>query len=222
MAHQRWPCKGWGWEWAWLIAVVGAWRIACIGWPCKSVTETRLRVLKLLLLSMWVPSQVYVCLIQLTIFAQVCCVRNVNGEMWPFQLPKGPWVPPFKVFFNRESVRTRDFTKWTPHLHIGLCKLARHDKTKKKPPFQKSKILWTANQMHHCLYEDNFVVYLAHNEGANRILSDVFNQVRVTHKDNGAGPITHDNSHKGFFSVLNTQQTRVSTNSILPFPLDLL
>ena len=131
MAHQRWPCKGWGWEWAWLIAVVGAWRIACIGWPCKSVTETRLLVLKLLLLSMWVPSQVYVCLIQLTIFAQVCCVRNVNGEMWPFQLPKGPWVPPFKVFFNRESVRTRDFTKWTPHLHIGLRKLARHDKTEK-------------------------------------------------------------------------------------------
>ena len=55
--------------------------------------------------------------------------------------------------------------------------------------------------MHHCLYEDNFVVYLARNEGANRILSDVFNQVRVTHKDNGAGPIAHNNSHKGFFSV---------------------
>ena len=35
-----------------------------------------------------VPSQVYICLIQLLIFAQVCCVRSVNGEMWSVSTPK--------------------------------------------------------------------------------------------------------------------------------------
>ena len=55
--------------------------------------------------------------------------------------------------------------------------------------------------MHHCLYDDSFVVCLDCNEGANWIPSDPFNQVRVTHKNNGVGLITHNNSHKGFFSV---------------------
>lgn len=45
------------------------------------------------------------------------------------------------------------------------------------------------------------LVYLGCNEGANRIPSDLFNQVRRTHRDSGADPIAHNNSHKGFFSV---------------------
>ena len=56
----------------------------------KSVTESGLLVLKLLLLSMWVPSRVYICLIHLIIFAQVCCLRSFNGEMWSVSAPFGP------------------------------------------------------------------------------------------------------------------------------------
>ena len=73
--------------------------------------------------------------------------------------------------------------------------------------------------MHHCHYEDNFVVYLACNEGANRIASDPFNQVRVTHKDSGAGPILLITILTKVSSVLNTQQARFRQT---PFPLDLL
>lgn len=52
--------------------------------------------------------------------------------------------------------------------------------------------------MHHCLYDDSFVVY---NEGANKIPRDPFNQVRATPENSGAGPLAHNNSSKGFSSV---------------------
>ena len=64
------------------------------------------------------------------LFPSMLCEKRQWGNVVRFSSPKVHGRHPLKSSLT-ESVRTRDFTKWTPHLHIGLRKLARHDKTEK-------------------------------------------------------------------------------------------